>query len=157
MIGFGKRVGARYYKRDGTPYTNNQHHAAALAWAKDMEDPKKQIVKQDKAGPFGLFWVSTVWLGINHNFGPGKPLIFETMVFCQFPRISMFPCSDLEQDRYSTEQDAEVGHMMYTTMYSEPMRAVRHIIPHIKEQWDYWRRNREERKEKEAHERDAKD
>jgi hypothetical protein len=29
--------------------------------------------------------VSTIWLGINHRFGDGAPLIFETMVFYDGP------------------------------------------------------------------------
>ncbi len=29
----------------------------------------------------GEAWISTLWLGINHNYGDGPPLIFETMVF----------------------------------------------------------------------------
>lgn len=48
--------------------------------------------------------VSTVWLGIDHNFsGRGEPLVWETMVFgdCDF---------DQELVRYSTEQDALEGH-----------------------------------------------
>jgi len=49
--------------------------------------------------------VSTVWLGIDHNFSRGehRPHIFETMVFGD---------CDFDQDcvRYSTEQDALEGH-----------------------------------------------
>lgn len=47
--------------------------------------------------------VSTVWLGINHNWSDdGPPLIFETMIFGG-------PL-DQEQWRYATEADAERGH-----------------------------------------------
>lgn len=50
--------------------------------------------------------VSTVWLGIDHAFGGGPPLIFETMVFAD-PELSM-----MEEycNRYSTEQEAIDGH-----------------------------------------------
>lgn len=48
--------------------------------------------------------VSTVWLGLDHSFGDGPPLIFETMVF---PRGSL---SDLECVRYATEEEAIKGH-----------------------------------------------
>lgn len=49
--------------------------------------------------------VSTVWLGMNHNFWfSGPPLIFETMVF---PLDSF---TDLGQWRYSTERHARKGH-----------------------------------------------
>lgn len=49
--------------------------------------------------------VSTVWLGVNHNFtGDGPPLIFETMVFGDHV---------LAEDacwRYATEDGARAGH-----------------------------------------------
>lgn len=46
--------------------------------------------------------VSTVFLGLDHQFGQGPPLVFETMVFGG-------PC-DGDQDRYSTWAEAEAGH-----------------------------------------------
>lgn len=46
--------------------------------------------------------VSTVFLGINHAFDDGPPLLFETMVFGG-------PLSD-EQDRCSTYDEAEAMH-----------------------------------------------
>lgn len=47
--------------------------------------------------------VSTVWLGLDHNFEPdGPPLIFETMVFGG-------PLADY-QWRYATEAEAVAGH-----------------------------------------------
>lgn len=53
--------------------------------------------------PEGIL-VSTVWLGINHNFMPdGPPLIFETLVFGG-------PC-DQEMDRYTTQEEALEGHV----------------------------------------------
>ena len=47
--------------------------------------------------------VSTVFLGIDHRFGNyGPPLLFETMVFGgEF---------DQEMERYSTWDEAELGH-----------------------------------------------
>lgn len=48
--------------------------------------------------------VSTVWLGLDHQFGDGPPLIFETMVF---PAESSM---DLDCERYSTEEEAKAGH-----------------------------------------------
>lgn len=47
--------------------------------------------------------ISTVWLGLDHNFsGVGPPLIFESMVFG----------GDYEDDcrRYATEHEALAGH-----------------------------------------------
>jgi hypothetical protein len=48
--------------------------------------------------------VSTVWLGLDHNFrGEGPPIIFETMVFGEGPYADY-------QWRYSTEEEARRGH-----------------------------------------------
>ncbi len=51
---------------------------------------------------FGDVRVSTVFLGLDHNFGNGEPLLFETMVFGG-------PL-DGEQERYCTWDEAEAGH-----------------------------------------------
>jgi hypothetical protein len=47
--------------------------------------------------------ISTVFLGLDHSFGEGKPLLFETMVFG-----GKF---DQETNRYSTWDEAEAGHI----------------------------------------------
>jgi hypothetical protein len=49
-----------------------------LKWAKWFENAPGRIVKQEQIGEYR---VSTVFLGMNHNFGDGAPLLFETMVF----------------------------------------------------------------------------
>ena len=46
--------------------------------------------------------VSTVFLGLDHSFGMGPPILFETMVFG-----GPF---DQERDRYVTWDEAEAGH-----------------------------------------------
>ncbi|MDX1247536.1 hypothetical protein GHK05_20720 [Sinorhizobium meliloti] len=48
--------------------------------------------------------VSTVFLGLDHQFGRGPPLLFETMAF----RKGGGDCEQCE--RYSTWDDAEAGH-----------------------------------------------
>jgi hypothetical protein len=51
-------------------------------------------------------WVSTVFLGLDHNFTrKGRPLLFETMVF---PKRG--DNNELDMDRYSTWSQAEKGH-----------------------------------------------
>lgn len=49
------------------------------------------------------YLISTVWLGINHNFLDGPPLIFETMVFDENHH-------DVAINRYATEEEALEGH-----------------------------------------------
>lgn len=47
--------------------------------------------------------VSTVFLGIDHSYGGGAPLLFETMIFGGE--------RDGYQKRYSTWGEAEIGHI----------------------------------------------
>lgn len=90
------------YRRDGTPYPPGD--AGLFEWAEDMGRSDLRIVKQDIL-PNG-FWVSTVWLGLDHNFfRTGPPLIFETMCENVIGEWEDF------QERYSTENDAIVGHL----------------------------------------------
>lgn len=62
--------------------------------------------------------VSTVWLGLNHNFwGDGPPLIFETMIFG-------LDVSDEEepseyQFRYATKEAALAGHDQAVALVKE--------------------------------------
>jgi len=77
-----------------------------LEWARWFEKAKqKRVVKQQTVNGY---LVSTVFLGLDHNFtAQGPPLIFETMVFPNKPRRSY---AELYCDRYSTWDEAIVGH-----------------------------------------------
>ena len=50
------------------------------------------------------FHISTVFLGIDHNFYEGPPILFETMIF------ENDSYSEIYCDRYCTWQEAEEGH-----------------------------------------------
>lgn len=58
----------------------------------------------------GRWWVSTVWLGVNHRLdGTLPPLLFETMIFPSNPSVP----ADWDgegQWRYHTEEQARAGH-----------------------------------------------
>ena len=83
-----------YYDRDGVPMSQS-------AWMAKFEDREYKRVATETFD--GGVEVSTVWLGLNHNWDPdGLPLIFETMVFGGK--------KDGEQWRYSTEALAIEGH-----------------------------------------------
>jgi len=49
--------------------------------------------------------ISTVFLGLDHNFGEGPPLLFETMVF-----LSNSNGGEDYMERYETYAQAEAGH-----------------------------------------------
>jgi hypothetical protein len=83
----------RYYDREGKPID-------LWRWAELQGERDYIVVIQENLTPDVR--VSTVWLGLDHRFGPGRPLIFETMVFGG-PR-------DEEQHRYASEAEARLGH-----------------------------------------------
>lgn len=59
------------------------------------------------------YWVSTVFLGMNHAFiASGKPEWFETMVFATSEVDGEVQPSwtDVARDRYATWEEAEAGH-----------------------------------------------
>lgn len=70
-----------------------------MQWAVQFEDSAKRRVAQDEVNGAR---VSTVFLGLNHQFGDGPPLLFETMIFGGW--------HDQYQDRYATWDEAEIGH-----------------------------------------------
>ena len=99
---------SEFYKRDGTKYEGEN---ALMDWAKDFKDSDKKIVKQEVLE--NDKYVSTVWLGLDHSFEEGKPIIFETMVFSQKRG------ENLDEERYSTEEEAIEGHKKMVTKWSK--------------------------------------
>ena len=81
-----------YYTRSGEPMALND-------WVKSFGDSDMKRVALDQVGEAE---VSTVWLGLDHSFGSGPPLIFETMIFGGE--------RDGDQWRYPTEDTARAGH-----------------------------------------------
>lgn len=71
-----------------------------IEWAKKHEKDDRRVAETFLNGK--EIRVSTVFLGVDHSFGEGPPLLFETMIFGG-PR-------DGYQDRYPTWGEAEKGH-----------------------------------------------
>lgn len=69
-----------------------------FTWASWLEKADRIVRKHEADG----VRVSTVFIGLDHSFGDGPPLLFETMIFGG-PR-------DGWMDRYSTWDEAEEGH-----------------------------------------------
>jgi len=85
-----------YYDKDGKPLELIE--LDKLLQDVNYKRIKETILEDGK-------WVSTVWLGIDHNFTGGTPLICETMVF---PNRKDF--NELDCNRYSTLSEALDGH-----------------------------------------------
>src|SRR5262245_38313201 len=78
----------------------------ALTWSIQREEMRKRNTKHVGSDTINGRWVSTVWLGLNHNyFEDGPPHIFETMIRDEVKGEWLDYC-----ERYSTWQEAEQGH-----------------------------------------------
>jgi len=120
--------GGGYYDRSGNAISFRDW-ARLRAYAHKNEDKYIRVA----ADEVDDYWISTVWLGMDHSYGRGPPLIFETMVFNRSypdrPRLpsdvevgtdefnewlAEYPeytsCSDLDCERYSSEAQALEGH-----------------------------------------------
>lgn len=87
-----------------------------IKWAKWFETHNRTVI-QTAFKDQGIA-VSTVFLGLNHQFGNGAPLLWETMVFDQLPSFAESYC-----DRYSSLEEAKAGHQ----------KAVEWVIANLKE------------------------
>lgn len=79
-----------------------------LEWGIMFEKASERTVAKTT---FGDVTVSTVFLGIDHSFGDGPPLLFETMIFG----------GEFDDDlrRYETWSEAEQGHQEMCAMVSK--------------------------------------
>lgn len=88
-------------------YILDENHKAVqepdlLKWGKWNEKIENRRVANEIVND--KWRVSTVFLGIDHSFGEGEPLLFETMVF------EGDDATDLDCARYSTWEQAVAGH-----------------------------------------------
>ena len=84
----------RYVLKHGVPTLEPD----LMKWATWL-DTDERIIQKTTVGDAE---VSTVFLGLNHQYSDGPPILFETMVFGGY--------LDQEMDRYPTEIDARTGH-----------------------------------------------
>jgi hypothetical protein len=105
-----------------------------LEWAKLSEDLAYHQIAFTGIGPY---LVSTIWLGLNHNWLPGgRPVIFETMTFSKAWDVQVWNGTPFlfhpshSQERYSTEAEALRGHYQTVNaiMATLPLGAVPALI-----------------------------
>lgn len=90
-----KRMRPMYYKLEGhTPVPIED----VLEWASGFDRTTRRVAQT----MIGEARVSTVFLGLDHSYGEGPPILFETMVFGG-------PL-DQEEERCSTWEEAEAMH-----------------------------------------------
>lgn len=90
-----------WYDREGKPLPDGVEGAERL-----LRDKDYKIIAQTELA--NGWWVSTVWLGLNHPYGEDAlPLIFETMVFTSRDGSGR---DTVWMQRYATEAEARAGH-----------------------------------------------
>jgi hypothetical protein len=83
-----------YYILDG----HETKETDLMTWAKEFYQTERHVADE----VVGEARISTVFLGLNHRWGGGSPLLFETLVFGG--------SLDGEMERYATWGEAEAGH-----------------------------------------------
>jgi len=90
-----------------------------MTWARWFENINNRRIGDDH---IGKVHVSTVFLGLDHNFGGGDPVLFETMVFGG--------ALDQETVRYCTYAQAERGHAEAVTRAKIAAAKIKSIADH---------------------------
>jgi hypothetical protein len=105
----------------------NGEPMSPASWGLLMSDPARLLKQEWILGrDCRRFWISTVWMGIDHNFAGAlglnsfgeevdtRPWIFETMAFrgvAYWPNDVHARIGDEEwQERWATEEEALAGH-----------------------------------------------
>ncbi len=85
------------YDKNGSPISMEE-------WGERLKAPEYKRVAETTLTDGK--WISTVWLGLDHGFEGGQPLIFETMVF-----TSEKDLDEHDMERYCNIEQAEQGHI----------------------------------------------
>lgn len=88
-----------------------------IKWGKwleaDYTRPGGRHLAEDTIGPY---WVSTVFLALDHGFGEGPPVLWETIVFGTREEFEIIPGNrrrsrkTVDQFRYTSKAEALAGH-----------------------------------------------
>ena len=97
----------------GDWYDRQGNIISTAEWGRLHDDLDYVRLGMTEIGPYV---VSTVWLGLDHSFMEGPPVIFETMVFTSSawnadrsdPDRELMV--DIDTVRYCTEEEAYAGH-----------------------------------------------
>ena len=102
--------GLEHYDRQGKPIS-------FMEAAEKLADDSYRVVGQI-ASDNGLYWVSTVWVGLNVGYGPTA----HALGLCIFESVVEHRESGeaLERHRYATEAQALAGHAALVAKYNHP-------------------------------------
>jgi hypothetical protein len=95
-------ISMKYYDRKGRPVSEE---LGRQLFSDANNDGRKVALTELSASDGAVFLISTVHLVLDHSFGGGVPIIFETMVFGPEGKEEGAWTS-----RYTNEAEALVGH-----------------------------------------------
>lgn len=75
-----------------------------ITWARSFEKKPNKISKSKFRKRRVHYHVSTVFLGLDHGWGEGEPVVFETMIFTNNKQYDQY------QARYTSYIEAQMGH-----------------------------------------------
>ena len=106
-----KEVAMKYYNL-------KSEECSRIEWDSIFYNNKKKFIKQEMAGDY---YISTVFLGIEHLHGDGILNIFETMVFDSYENGETGEEVDLI--RYDTIKEAREGHKKMVEKYLKKVKT----------------------------------
>lgn len=89
-------------------YDPDGNMISLIEWTNIWKKTNRVVAKTDLPG--GAH-VSTVYLGLDHRYGYGPPLIYETIVFNP---------DEVDMQRYSTREEALAGHAEMVAKWTPP-------------------------------------
>lgn len=98
-----------YFDRSGSPITLEQY----------MRLSRDDLYRRVAVTETRHYVISTIWLGLDHGWGMGRPEFFETMVFAraEWDDYERAPgLHDIDSRRYSSEAEAHAGHAEMVTL-----------------------------------------
>lgn len=100
----------------------------SLEWARWFEDPNNRRIRLTQVGPY---FISTVFLGLDHNFMfAGPPILFETMIWIEKPESINLGDRILELDRSFLDEQERCS------IYTEAINQHRSMIDKLKHPGD---------------------
>lgn len=102
-----------------------------MEWAFWFQTADRSVERFERDG----YWVSTVFLGLDHNFsGNGPPMLFETMAFDDVREVREFNGRLYRMhgeamlcERYSTRDNALIGHERHVRALNAKLDAARDL------------------------------
>ena len=107
---------SRHWKLEGKEVVECK--GGALEWAKWFETAERHVAKTELTAGVTKLVVSTVFLGIDHNFGfeDKRPILFETIIYSPAKTPEDRSSWDDCQWRYRTYDEAERCHNAIVAM-----------------------------------------